>query len=223
VKAASHPRASIGAVIFDMDGVLIDSEPAWEQARKSLFLESNLPYPPETTQAIMGMNSVEWSRYLHEHGVPLREPKIVEEVLARVAASLREDLRLMPRAVHVVRTLARRWPLGIGSSADRTIIELALELAGLRDAYAVVVSSADVPRGKPAPDTYLRAAELLGVPPKRCAVVEDSANGIRSGRAAGMRVIAIPNQHFPPAPEALALAAVTLRSLEQLTPEVVAG
>jgi len=213
----------IDAVIFDMDGVLIDSEPAWEQARKSLFLENGLEYPPEITQTLMGMNSTEWSHYLRERGIPLPEEKIVEEVLGRVAASLKEDLHLMPGAVEVVRTLAERWPLAIGSSANREIITLVLDLAGIRDAFGVIVSSAEVPRGKPAPDTYLRAAELLGVPAERCAVIEDSANGIRAGHAAGARTIAIPNKHFPPAPDALAQAAVVLNSLEELTPEVVAG
>jgi HAD superfamily hydrolase (TIGR01509 family) len=213
----------IDAVIFDMDGVLIDSEPAWEQARKSLFLENGLEYPPETTQSLMGMNSREWARYLREHGIPLPEKKIIDEVLRRVAASLKEDLHLMPGAVEVVRRLAERWPLAIGSSADREIIELALELARLRDAFRVVVSSSEVARGKPTPDTYLHAAQLLGVAPERCAVVEDSANGIRAGRAAGMRVIAIPNQHFPPARDALEQADVVLGSLQELIPEVVAA
>jgi HAD superfamily hydrolase (TIGR01509 family) len=213
----------IEAILFDMDGVLIDSEPAWEQARKSLFLENGLPYPAEITQTLMGMNSQEWSWYLHDRGVPLPPERIVEEVLERVARSLREDLHLMPGAVEVVRALEARWPLAIASSADRSIIELALDLAGLSEAFRVVVSSSEVGRGKPAPDTYLRAAELLGVQATRCAVVEDSANGIRAGRAAGARVIAIPNQHFPPAPDVLAQADVVLGSLAELTPEVAAG
>jgi len=213
----------IEAVLFDMDGVLIDSEPAWERARKSLFSAYDVPYAPEITQALMGMNSKEWSRYLHEHGIPLPDAQITREVLKRVAASLREDLNLMPGAVAVVRALAEHWPLAIASSADRSIIELALDLAGFRDAFRIVVSSSEVARGKPAPDTYLKAAELLGVSAGRCAVIEDSANGIRSGRAAGARVVAIPNQHFPPAADALAQADVVLRSLEELTPEVAAG
>jgi len=213
----------IDAVIFDMDGVLVDSEPAWEQARKSLFLEHGLDYPPEITQTLMGMNSKEWSRYLRERGIPLSEKEIVEEVLKRVAASLKEDLRLLPGAVQAVRTLAERWALAIGSSADREIITLVLDLADIRDAFGVIVSSAEVPHGKPAPDTYLRAAELLRVPAERCAVIEDSANGIRAGHAAGARTIAVPNKHFPPAPDALAQADVVLNSLEELTPKVVAG
>jgi len=213
----------IEAVLFDMDGVLVDSEPVWERARKALFLEHGLPYPAQITPVLMGMNSKEWSRYLHEHGVPLPSEQIVDEVLDRVATSLREDPNLMPGASDVVRSLAARWPLAIGSSADRSIIELVLEVSGLRDAFAVLVSSAEVERGKPAPDTYLKAAELLGAPANRCAVIEDSANGIRAGRAAGARVIAIPNGHFPPPADALAQADTVLRSLEELTPEVVAG
>ena len=122
----------------------------------------------------------------------------------------------MPGAVECVRALTARLPLAVASSSNRVLIELVLDLAGIADAFRVVVSAEEVPRGKPSPDVYLRAAELLGVEPKRCCAIEDSTNGIRSAHDAGMRVIAIPNPHFPPAPEALALADFVLAHLAEI-------
>jgi HAD superfamily hydrolase (TIGR01509 family) len=130
---------------------------------------------------------------------------------------------LIPGAVEAVRRCAERWPLAVASSSNPELIEVVLDAAGLHDAIPVVVSSQEVPRGKPAPDVYLEAAKRLGVDPHDCAAVEDSHNGIRSAKAAGMRVIAIPNPHFPPDEEALAHADVVLRSVTELTPEVIEG
>ena len=219
----SRPDA-IEAIVFDMDGVLIDSERTWEAARKALVVQSGRPYPPDATRAIMGMSAPEWARYLrHDLGVDLPEAQIQGAVVARVAHDLREHLDLMPGAVACVRTLAARWPLAIASSANHALIELVLELSGLRDAFRAVVGAEEVARGKPAPDVYLRACELLGADPHRSVSVEDSSNGIRSGHAAGMRVVAIPNRDFPPAPDALALADTILSDLSELTPERLSG
>jgi HAD superfamily hydrolase (TIGR01509 family) len=216
--------AAIEAIVFDMDGVLIDSERTWEAARKALVVQSGRPYPPEATRAIMGMSAPEWARYLqHELGVDLPEAQIQGAVVARVAHDLREHLDLMPGAVACVRAVAAHWPLAIASSANHALIELVLDLAGLRDAFRVVVGAEEVARGKPSPDVYLRACELLGADPRRSVAVEDSSNGIRSGHAAGMRVIAIPNRDFPPAPDALALADAVLSDLSELTPERLTG
>jgi beta-phosphoglucomutase-like phosphatase (HAD superfamily) len=129
----------------------------------------------------------------------------------------------VPGAADAVRRLAARWPLGLASSSNAELIELALELARVRDLFRVAVSSEEVGRGKPAPDVYLEAARRLGVAPAHAAAVEDSHNGILSARAAGMRVIAVPNPTFPPRPEALAAADVVVGSLAELTPAVVAG
>ncbi len=220
----------IEAVVFDMDGVLIDSEKTWEAARKSVVVECGLPYPPPgkdaqaVARAVMGKSAPEWARYMRKDlGVDLPEPEIIERVLRRVAASWREDLRLIPGAAECVRAFAECWPLALASSSNRPLIELALELAKLKDCFRVVISSEEVPRGKPAPDVYLRAAELLDVAAQRCAAIEDSANGIRSAKTAGLRVVCIPNRDFPPAQDALALADVVLPSIVKLTPEIVAS
>jgi HAD superfamily hydrolase (TIGR01509 family) len=171
--------------------------------------------------AMMGMSSPEWSRYVHEElGVPDPPEQINEEMVRRMLDRYRQDLPLLPGAVEAVRRLAADFELAIASSSNRPLIEAVLETAGIAACFAVTVSSEEVARGKPAPDVFLEAARRLGVAPERCAVVEDSANGILAGRAAGMHVVAIPNPHFPPGDEALAEADMVLDSLDELTPSV---
>jgi HAD superfamily hydrolase (TIGR01509 family) len=210
----------IAAVIFDLDGVLIDSEGVWDEARREVALGHGGHWTAAATRAMIGMSSTEWSAYMHDQlGVALEPTRISDAVVARVKSRYRRRLPLLPGAQTTVTSLAERWPLGLASSANRPIIELVLDLAGLRDRFAATVSSEEVPRGKPAPDVYLEAARKLGVPPERCAAVEDSANGIRSAAAAGTAVIAVPNHEFPPPHDVLALAADVVDSLSELTPE----
>jgi HAD superfamily hydrolase (TIGR01509 family) len=209
------------AVVFDMDGVLVDSEAVWDEVRKRFTEESGGQWRPDAQRDMMGMSSTEWSRYMHDRlGVPMSPEEISTAVAERVAARYRERLPLLPGAVEAVRALADRWPLGLASSANRPLIDLVLELAGLADAFSATVSSEEVERGKPARDVYLEAARRLAVDPGRCAAIEDSANGIRSAHAAGMTVFAIPNRDFPPDAESLKLAARVLDSLRELTPEL---
>ena len=210
------------AVVFDLDGVLLDSEQVWDEVREQLVKERGGRWHEQAQTEMMGMSSVEWSRYMHDE-LDLPEPpeEISAEVVRRLDEVYRKRLPLIDGAREAVERLAARWPLGLASSSNREVIDLVLDLSGLARFFRVTVSSEEVPRGKPAPDVYLKAARGLGVPPERCAAVEDSHNGIRSAKAAGMRVIAIPNQHYPPGEEALALADVTLGSLAELTPSIV--
>jgi HAD superfamily hydrolase (TIGR01509 family) len=171
---------------------------------------------------MMGMSSPEWSAYLKDDlGVPLALDAINRDVVRRMEDGYREGLPLLPGAGHAVRALAARWPLGLASSSNRELIDLFLELAGFGEAFRVTVSSEEVARGKPSPDVYVRAAEKLGVDPAGAVAIEDSSNGIRAAAAAGMPVIAVPNPHYPPAADALALAAATVRGVGQVTPELV--
>jgi HAD superfamily hydrolase (TIGR01509 family) len=147
--------------------------------------------------------------------------EINRSVVERMEAHYRERLPLLPGAAEAVRALAGHWPLGLASSSNREIIDLALSLAGVGDDFATTVSSEEVARGKPAPDVYLEACRRLGVSPGASVAVEDSSNGLRSAAAAGMAVIAVPNSHYPPDADALALAAATISSLWELTPELV--
>ena len=213
----------IDAVIFDLDGVLIDSEGVWEGARRSFVLEHGGTYTEHATRDVMGMSAPEWSRYIRvELGVALPEERINAEVLARVRAAYEAGLPLFPGAVEAVRRLVGGFALAVASSSNRSLIDLVVARAALGDAFSATVSSEEVGRGKPAPDVYLRAATLLGVSPQRCAAVEDSSNGIRSAKNAAMRVIAVPNAAFPPAPDALVLADVVLATIGDLTARTVA-
>ncbi|HWC86693.1 MAG TPA: HAD family phosphatase [Solirubrobacteraceae bacterium] len=215
-----EPRDHLDAVCFDLDGVLIDSEHAWDAARRAVVGESGGLWRPEATRAMMGMSAAEWSQYLHDElGVPLSPPEINERVVERLLAGYRRELPLLPGAVAAVKRLAARWPLGLASSSNRPVIDYILEASGLAGSFAVTVSADEVARGKPAPDVYLAAAAKLSVAPTRAAAVEDSSNGLRSAAGAGMLVVAIPNREFPPEADALALADVILESLAELVPE----
>jgi HAD superfamily hydrolase (TIGR01509 family) len=208
---------SIAAVVFDLDGVLVDSEQVWDEARRELVAEQGGTWQEDATRAMMGMSSLEWSRYLHEElHVALEPAAISAAVVERVERLYRRRLPLLPGAQEAVRALAEHWPLGLASSSNREIIDLALDLAGLTDAFAVTVSSEEVARGKPAPDVYLEAARRLQVAPNECAAIEDSTNGLRAAAAADMYVIAIPNAAFPPSEEALGLANAVIQSLQEL-------
>jgi HAD superfamily hydrolase (TIGR01509 family) len=214
----------IEAVVFDLDGVLLDSEQVWDEVREQLVKERGGRWHENAQREMMGMSSVEWSRYMHDElGVPEPPEEISVEVVRRLEVVYRERLPLIDGAVEAVERLAARWPLGLASSSNRELIDLVLELSGLDRFFRVTVSSEEVAHGKPAPDVYLETARRLDVAPENCAAVEDSRNGIRAAKAAGMRVIAIPNPHFPPGAETLELADVTLGSLAELTPSIVAG
>ena len=212
----------IDAVVFDLDGLLIDSEQVWDEAREQLAEERGGRWHDQAQKDMMGMSSTEWSRYMHERvGLPEPPEEINREVVERLAATYCEHLPAIPGAKEAVERLAARWPLGLASSSNRELIDLALELLGVKQLFAATVSSEEVDRGKPAPDVYLEVARRLGVDPTHAAAVEDSNNGILAAKAAGMRVLAIPNRHFPPGEDALAQADVVLDSLAELTPEAV--
>jgi HAD superfamily hydrolase (TIGR01509 family) len=224
VRDSNVLRVPVAAVVFDMDGVLIDSEQAWSDAREELARESGGSWAPGTQERMMGMSSPEWSRFMHaDLGVPLEPTEISRAVVDRLERRYREHLPLLPRAREAVESLAGCWPLAVASSSNRPLIDLVLRLAGLDGVFRVTVSSEEVPRGKPAPDVYLEAARRLGVRPEECVAVEDSTNGIASAAAAEMQVIAVPRPDYPPAPESLARAATVLDSLAELTPQCVSS
>jgi len=214
----------IEAVVFDLDGVLVDSERAWDAVRRELVEEEGGRWSDDATQAMQGMSSTEWSRYMHEElGLELEPEAISARVVERLAEGYRRELPLLPGATEAVRRMAARWPLGLASSSNREVIDLVLDLAELADCFSATVSSEEVDRGKPAPSVYLEAAARLEIAPGRCAAIEDSSNGLRSASAAGMAVVAVPNQDYPPADDALELADITLHSLDELTVECVEG
>src|SRR5215472_15168252 len=212
----------IEAVVFDLDGVLVDSEPVWEQVRRQVVAEHGGHWAPDAQRRLMGMSTAEWARYLGEDlGVGLLPEQVAALVIERMAARYTEHLPLMPGAVEAVRSLAARWPLGLASSSPPSLIDTVLDAASLRSSFQTTMSTEQVSHGKPAPDIYLAVAARLGRQPRRGAAVEDSSNGLRSAAAAGLHVVAIPHPKYPPAPDALEKASVVLSSLTELTPATI--
>ena len=214
----------IEAVVFDLDGVLVDSEPVWEQVRRGLVAERGGHWAPDAQRRLMGMSTPEWATYLSaDLGAGLPPDEVATVVIDRMAARYREHVPLMDGAVDAVHRMAARWPLAVASSAPATLIETVLQSAGLRSCFTVVMSTEQVAHGKPASDIYLAVIAELGCPPPDCAAVEDSSNGLRSAAAAGLRVIAIPQPEYPPDADALARASLALPSLAGLTADAVAA
>jgi HAD superfamily hydrolase (TIGR01509 family) len=211
----------IEAVVFDLDGVLIDSEPVWERVRRGIVAEYGGQWQPDTQRRLMGMSTGEWATYLSKDlGMGLPPDDVAALVIERMATSYADHLPLMAGAMDAVRGIAERWPLGLASSSPPVLIDTVLLAAELQPLFAAVLSSEAVEHGKPAPDVYLAVADLLGIAPERCAAVEDSSNGLRSAAAAGMRVVAVPHPRYPPDGDALAAAGTVLTSLAELTPAV---
>jgi len=214
----------IEAIVFDLDGILIDSEHVWDEVRQELADERGGRWNENASRDMMGMSSLEWSRYMRDVVGLSEEPEeISAEVVRRLEDRYRRELPLIPGAEQAVQRLAARWPLALASSSNRELIDLVLESSGLGRYFEASVSSEEVARGKPAPDVFLEAARRLGVGPTSCAAVEDSENGILAAKAADMRTIAIPNPHYPPHEDALAAADVVIASIEELTPAIVEG
>lgn len=208
-------------VIFDLDGVLVDSEPVWEEVRRAFVADHGGTWLPETQSRLMGMSTGEWAAYLAELGVRLPPDEIAAGVVAQMAERYRHGVPLMPGAKEAVARLAEHRPLGLASSSPRALIDVVLDATGLGAFFTATVSTEEVALGKPAPDGYLEAARRMGLEPGDCVAVEDSSNGLRSAAAAGMRVIAVPHPRYPPAPDALALATAVARALDDLTPDLV--
>jgi HAD superfamily hydrolase (TIGR01509 family) len=216
------PCDTLEAVIFDLDGVLLDSETVWDDARRELVARAGGTWESDATREMMGMSSPEWSAYLRDRfGVPLSAEQISAAVVESVEQRYAERLPLVAGSREAVVRVSECWPVGLASSSNRAVIERFLDASGLRPRFTATVSSEEVGRGKPAPDVYLAAAAHLGAAAERCVAIEDSTNGIRAAAAAQMNVVAVPNRHFPPTPDALAAAVVVLTDLASLTPELI--
>jgi HAD superfamily hydrolase (TIGR01509 family) len=214
----------IEAVVFDLDGVLLQSEEVWDTVREGYVRERGGRYDDEVQRAMMGMSAPEWSRYLHDDAeVPDDPEEINRAVVVRMLEAYRQELPLLPGATEAVHRAAAAFPLALASSSNREVFEEVLALAGLADCFSATVSAEEVARGKPAPDVYLEAARRLGVAAEHCTAVEDSHAGIRSAKSAGMRVVAIPNASYPPDEDALKLADAVVDSLDELTVDLMLG
>lgn len=212
----------VQAVVFDLDGVLVESEQIWDEVRRGMAAEQGLRWPSDATRAMQGMSTDEWSAYLTDVvRLPSSRQEVAANVVDQVAARYRESLPLLPGAREVVGRLGGRWPLGLASSSPRRLIDAVLESAGLADQFVANVSTEEVGTGKPSPEVYLEVVRRLGVSAERTVAIEDSSNGLRSAARAGLRLIAMPNAGYPPAEDALALADVVVHSLAEIDPELV--
>jgi len=208
-------------VIFDLDGTLIESDGIWGDVRREFVETHGGRWHDDAQAAMIGMRTDEWALYMHDDlGVALPPPAIAQQVVAEMVARLRRP-PVLPGADAAIGRLAPAFRLGLATSASLPVAQSVLETTGWKRFFEVVVSADAVARGKPAPDVYLRALELLHAWPARTAAIEDSANGIRSAHAAGIAVIAIPNKEFPPDAGALALASRVIESLDALDETVV--
>ncbi len=222
----TQPARRFDAVLFDMDGVLVDSEPWWNDVRIAFAASHDRPWSHEDQALCMGGNSREWAEVMETRlAVPgLAWPEIQDAIVAGVVGCYAtRSSNVIGDAPDQVRRIARAWPVAIASSSHRDVIAAAVERLGLRDVMGAIVSSDEVPAGKPAPDVYLLAASRLGVDPARCLVVEDSVNGVRAGKAAGMTVALVPNHSVPPAPGAFEAADAVVASLAALDPDRLPG
>jgi HAD superfamily hydrolase (TIGR01509 family) len=217
----SSPR--VAAVVFDMDGVIVDTEPLWNEVKREVATAAGGRWEPRAETEMLGMSGPEWAAYLHdEMAVPLAPAEIARRVVAGMVQRLSDHVPVLPGAPEAVAAIAARWPIALASSADRPVIEAVLDHAGIAAHFTATVTSEEAGRGKPAPDAYLEAARRLGVAPEAAVAVEDSPNGMRSAAAAGMALVAVPNPSVPAEPDALALAGVVLDGgVAALTPAVV--
>lgn len=214
----------VQAVVFDLDGVLVDSEPLWDEIRRAVVADAGRAWPTDATRALQGMSTPEWSAYLIDVvGVPGRPEDVAAMVIDAMVARYRKNLPLLPGAIEAVERLANHWPLGLASSSPRQLIATVLDSADLASRFQVTVSTEEVTAGKPSPAVYNDVVRRLAADASRVVAIEDSSNGVRSASAAGVRVIAIPNPTYPPQPDALALASTVVASLDDLTQALVAS
>lgn len=206
------------AVVFDLDGVLVESEHLWEENWARFAERHGTPWTADDTASVQGMSAPEWARYLWRHtGRPGTAEETEHDVVGGMVADFENGrVDLLPGAERLVSSISGRYPIALASSAPRRLIDAVLRGHGLADRFTTTVSSAEVPRGKPHPDVYAEAARRLGLSGAQCAAVEDSSNGIRSAHAAGMTVVALPNPVYPPASDALALTTARAQDLGEV-------
>jgi mannitol-1-/sugar-/sorbitol-6-/2-deoxyglucose-6-phosphatase len=213
---------TIQAVIFDMDGVLVDSEVYWRKSREEFARALGKVWTDEDQRLAMGRNTIEWAHVMQTRlNLDMSLEQIMADVKARVIAHYEQRLPVLPGALEAVRTAASAYRIALASGSPTEIIQEVMRLTGLDQVFEAIVYGDDMPNGKPAPDIYLETARRLNIPPAQCVGIEDSANGIRSVKAAGMIAIAVPSPEFPLPDEVLRLADQVMPSLETFSVELV--
>jgi HAD superfamily hydrolase (TIGR01509 family) len=216
------PYGLIQAIIFDLDGLLIDSEPCWDRVRQQMAAEYGQTWTQDNQRSVMGVSTATWADYMIERlRLSLTQQAVIERIVGKMLALYHEHIPYLPGAVEAVHWAAKHYPTALASGSERSLIEAVVQDPAMRGQFQVVVCTDDLPCGKPAPDVYLEAARRLGVDPEVCVCVEDSPNGIMAGKAAGMKVIAVPDMRFNPNREVIRQADVVLGSLEEFSLELI--
>lgn len=211
----------INAVIFDMDGIMIDSEPLWEKTERILLARRNIDYSPDYRDKIVGLNQRDSGRLLVDT-FDLEETveEIINERISILTSIYEKELELIPALVPLLKRLGEEgYRLAVASSSPLRVVSFVLDMFSLRDHFLAVVSGDSVANGKPHPDIYVHTAETLGTTPAECVAIEDSINGLRSAKGAGMYCIAVPDKRLAPAQ--FKDADVILDSLREITPETI--
>ena len=213
---------AIQAVIFDMDGVLVNSEEYWWQSRVEFAEKLGKHWSFDDQRAAMGRNTIEWAQVMQERlQIDMPVDEIIEKVRGGVLTRLEKHLPILPGALEAVRAAALEYRVALASGSPKLVIDTVMSLTGLNQVFEHLVYGDDMPQGKPAPDIYLETARRLGLDPASCVGIEDSSNGLRALKAAGMHVIAVPSPGFPLTDDVLSLADRVLLSLEQFSVELV--
>ena len=214
----------IRAVIFDMDGLLVDSEPVWDAARKWMADRAGKPWSRLDHDAVMGVSTDEWADYMIERlELTMSREDVIDAIVGHMAEMYRRGVPYFPGAVELVAQAATSYRTGLASGSHPALIDIVTADAPMAGKFEIIVPADEVGAGKPAPDVYLEAARRLGVQPANCVCLEDSGNGILSGAAAGMKVIAVPDPRFAPAAEKLERADLVVGSLAEVTLERIAA
>jgi HAD superfamily hydrolase (TIGR01509 family) len=213
---------AIQAVIFDMDGVLVNSEEYWWQSRVEFAEKLGKHWSFDDQRAAMGRNTIEWAQVMQERlQIDMPVDEIIEKVRGGVLTRLEKHLPILPGALEAVHAAALEYRVALASGSPKLVIDTVMSLTGLNQVFEHLVYGDDMPQGKPAPDIYLETARRLGLDPASCVGIEDSSNGLRALKAAGMHVIAVPSPGFPLTDDVLSLADRVLPSLEQFSVELV--
>ena len=208
----------IQAVIFDMDGLLIDSEPVWDRARAGMAARLGQSWGKRDHQAVMGVSTREWADYMRDKwNLEMSREEVIAEIVERMREFYRERIPFRRNAVGAVELAAKHYRAALASGSEASLIDLVTTSPELDGKLEVILSADKVERGKPSPDVYLETARLLDVVPENCVCLEDSQNGILAGLSAGMKVIAVPDPDFPVDEAVLARADVVLSSLDEFT------
>lgn len=212
----------IKAVIFDMDGVLVDSEVYWAEARVEYARDIGKVWGGDDHRLVMGRATLEWARVMQQYLALEKPPEVIaSEMIDRMGTKYAARMPVRPGAIEAVHLAGKHYRVGLASGSPTALINRVMELTGLDKVFETIVYGDDIPNGKPAPDIYIEAMRRLDVSSTEAIGVEDSANGIRALKAAGMYAIAAPSPDFPLPPDVAAMADTLIESLEQFSVELV--